>query len=405
MGRGGCARSCRCTTCACPWQNYILWSHGGEPDGACEVLKLGSTFTTAFLLVFLYVWHMRKFEHAQFTNALLQRDTFMSSGMMAECVVEALFYLLHAPAFVNFEFETHYFDLQQSKWLPTVISSDELCTLVMIVTRSNLVLRTLRYVSGIESRQTRGYSNMNKLNVTTAMSLRMLYNRFPIVLMVSLTGYLLPAIAFGLQVAERKANHNLDSFSNTLWLALTSVTSLGFGDFVPLSPLGRAIDAIAIGWGLLLYATSIETFLRIAKLSKGENRVATVVRRQSDNTKLRRRGAFYIQAAWASYLERLQREQSATSATSLVGNEPLQSDAKFCRSMRSFRELRKSMQATDDDVTLIFKEVLDSRSRLEKRLLDLEEKLEEMDAKFEHNIAAMNELLQKNLKYLKHVAS
>ena len=46
-------------------ENYILWSHGGEPDGACEVLKLGSTFTTAFLVVFLYVWHKRKFEHAQ----------------------------------------------------------------------------------------------------------------------------------------------------------------------------------------------------------------------------------------------------------------------------------------------------------------------------------------------------
>jgi len=88
-----------------------------------------------------------------------------------------------------------------------------------------------------------------------------------------------------------------------------------------------------------------------------------------------------------------------------MGSEPLQSDAKFCNKMRSFRELRKSMQQTDDDVILIFKEVLDSRSRLEGRLRDLEEKLEEMDAKFEHNIAAMNELLQKNLKYLKHVAS
>ena len=68
---------------------------------------------------------------------------------------------------------------------------------------------------------------------------------------------LLPVFAFGLQMAERKANHNLDSFSNALWLALTSVTSLGFGDFVPLSPLGRAIDAVAIGWGLLLYADNI----------------------------------------------------------------------------------------------------------------------------------------------------
>ena len=72
--------------------------------------------------------------------------------------------------------------------------------------------------------------------------------------------------------------------------------------------------------------------------------------------------------------------------------------------MRTFRKLRKMCQHPDDDLFVIFKEVLDSRSRIEKRLLDLEEKLEEMDAKFEHNIAAMNELLQKNLKYLKHVA-
>ena len=54
----------------------------------------------------------------------------------------------------------------------------------------SLVLRSLRYISGIESRQTRGYSNMNNLNITTAMSLRMLYFRFPITLMASLTGYL-----------------------------------------------------------------------------------------------------------------------------------------------------------------------------------------------------------------------
>lgn len=386
-------------------ENYILWSHGGEPDGTCEILKLGTTFSTAFLLLFLYVWHRRKFEHMRMTNALLTRDTFMSSGIMLAYVVEALFYAVHAPPFVNVEFETYYFDLQQSRWLPSVLTTDELCTLFMIASRSYLVVRSLRYLSGVESRQTRGYSNMNNLNVTTAMSVRLLYHRFPLELMLGLSALLLAAISFGLQMAERRTNHNLDSFANALWLSLTSMFSLGFGDFVPLSPLGRTLNTIAIAWGLVLAATAVEALGRMTKLSKGENRVSTVVVRQSDNTRLRRCAAFYIQAAWAAYLERLQREQAATSGTSLLGSEPLQSDAKFCRTMRSFRELRKEMMATDDDVTLIFKEVLDSRSRIEKRLLDLEEKLEEMDAKFEHNIAAMNELLQKNLKYLKHVAS
>ena len=124
-----------------------------------------------------------------------------------------------------------------------------------------------------------------------------------------------------------------------------------------------------------------------------------------------------------------------TTASPLMGSEPLLSDPRFCRSMRTFRKLRKMCQHPDDDLVVIFKEVLDSRTRLEHRLRDVEEKvsvaatatitasssttapppstthrsplslqLEEMDAKFEHNIASMNELLQKNLKYLKHVA-
>jgi len=223
-------------------------------------------------------------------------------------------------------------------------------------------------------------------------------------MILGLTAYLLPALAFIMQMAERRANHNLDHYPNCLWLMLVSTACVGFGDFVPLTPLGRGTDAIAVFWGFLLYAATVELVLRFSKLSKGEARVSKTLHDQNNNTRLRQLAAFYIQAAWASYLERLQREQAATNTTSLTGNDPLQSDAKFCRAMRSFRSLRKDMMGTDDDIILIFKEVLDSRSRVEKRLNDLEEKLDEMDAKFEHNIAAMNELLQKNLKYLKHLA-
>ena len=129
-----------------------------------------------------------------------------------------------------------------------------------------------------------------------------------------------------------------------------------------------------------------------------------MIRATRNRRELKQRAAFYIQAAWAAYLERLQRSQSSLASASLLGIEPLHADPKFCRTMRAFRETRKEVTETEDLHHLIFKEVLDTRSRVELRLRDLEEKLEEMDAKFEHNIGAMNELLQKNLKYLKHLA-
>ena len=64
-----------------------------------------------------------------------------------------------------------------------------------------------------------------------------------------------------------------------------------------------------------------------------------------------------------------------TTASPLMGAEPLLSDPRFCRSMRTFRKLRKMCQHPDDDLFVIFKEVLDSRTRLEHRLRDVEEKV------------------------------
>ena len=60
-------------------------------------------------------------------------------------------------------------------------------------------------------------------------------------------------------------------------------------------------------------------------------------------------------------------------------------------------------------VAALFEEIVPRRDgaafSLQLSVLEiLEERVSEMNAQFEHNINAMNELLQKNLKYLKHLA-
>ena len=233
----------------------------------------------------------------------------------------------------------------------------------------------------------------------------MAFLRSPARLLGSVSLLLLAMLGFVLQVAERRVNHDLDEYANCVWLALVSMTGIGYGDLFPQTLLGRAAASLAFFWGALLAALVVMTVLRVGELSESERRVHNMIRQTTSRSALKQSAAFYIQSAWAAYLERLQRSQSTVASSSLLGAEPLHADPKFCRSMRAFREIRKEVTTPDDLTHLIFKEVLDSRSRIEKRLLDLEEKLEEMDAKFEHNIAAMNELLQKNLKYLKHVTT
>jgi len=290
-------------------------------------------------------------------------------------------------------------------YLPTVLSSDELATVFMMFARCILLVRWLTYLSGLESQSSRLYANLNHLNMSTSLTLRLSLRRFPIRLLGMSSFLVLLMLSFTMQVAERRVTRKLDELPNCIWLVLVSMTGVGFGDLVPQSLLGRLVSAAAVLWGTLLAMLAVLAVLRGSELSKSESRVDKMLEQTRGRRQLKQSAAFYIQAAWSAYLERLQRSQLSLSSASLMGNEPLHADPKFCLSMRRFRSLRKTVANPDDDTQLIFKELLDSRTRIEGRLRDVEEKLDEMDAKFEHNIAAMNELLQKNLKYLKHVAS
>ena len=341
------------------------------------------------------------------TGALLPMDTLASSGLLFNtrtwCFApEALLCLVHAPPFVCAEVSIPYYDLRRGETFPTTLNTDELAAVFMMLARSTLLVRALPYITGLWARRYTAYANLNKLNVTGWLSLRMAYSKYPARLLASTTALLLVMFGFAMQVAERRVNHDLDHYFNCVWLVLVSMTGIGFGDLFPQTLLGRLTASCAFCWGALLAALLVMTTIRVTELTESEKRVSHMIQYTRNRTALKQRGAFYIQAAWAAYLERLQRSQS--SSASLLGSEPLHADPKFCRTMRTFRAARKESNQPDDLVHVIFKEVLDTRSRVELRLRDLEEKLEEMDAKFEHNIGAMNELLQKNLKYLKHIA-
>ena len=52
---------------------------------------------------------------------------------------------------------------------------------------------------------------------------------------------LLATLGFTMQAAERRVNHDLDHYSNCVWLVLSSMTTIGFGDFYPQTSLGRLV--------------------------------------------------------------------------------------------------------------------------------------------------------------------
>ena len=226
---------------------YWLWSHNSETDSACDALKLCSSATSIWLVIFLFLYYRRKFEQLQMTNALLQQDTLASSGMLFSVrdwsyLPEALFCIVHAPPFVSFEVVVPYYDIHRGGTFTTFLNTDELAALFMVFTRALLLVRWTPYLAGLAGRSTRMYANLNRLNLTTSLTLRMTLLRAPATLLGGTTVLLLLMLGFGLQVAERRVNHDLDNYYNCLWCVDSrgldaSLVPLGGDHTVPASSL------------------------------------------------------------------------------------------------------------------------------------------------------------------------
>ena len=191
-------------------QVNLLWTNGGEPDASCDLLKLVSSVLTLWLVAFLIVYYRRKFEQLKVTNVLLPQDTLISSGLLISArewslVPEAILCSIHAPPFICTEVVVHYFDLRRGTTLPTVLSSDEIAAVCMMFARLILVVRYLPYMVGLTAKTARAFANFNHLPLTTWLSIRVTYQRFPVRLLGSTTLLLLAMFAFTLQVCSSQA--------------------------------------------------------------------------------------------------------------------------------------------------------------------------------------------------------
>lgn len=66
-----------------------------------------------------------------------------------------------------------------------------------------------------------------------------------------LTNIFMSLLLFGLmfRIFERPIQSGLDSIETSLWLSLVTLTTVGYGDYKPVTLFGRLVSIILIIWG------------------------------------------------------------------------------------------------------------------------------------------------------------
>lgn len=134
--------------------------------------------------------------------------------------------------------------------------------------------------------------------------LRCLFRQHPVFLISSLYLFCMGLFAYCYRVFENGAAQTDITFGNTLWLALLTMTTVGYGDVRPITRLGGMVTVVCSYAGVIgtsLFVLSITTNL---ELNYWEERALMILKRLKKRRELKAKSALFIRIClWRLWLE------------------------------------------------------------------------------------------------------
>jgi voltage-gated potassium channel len=70
---------------------------------------------------------------------------------------------------------------------------------------------------------------------------------------------------------------NFDNYTNGVWYIIVSMTTIGYGDYYPISSFGRIIGVLCCLWGVFTVSMSVATLNSLLLFSEGEKKAFNIL--------------------------------------------------------------------------------------------------------------------------------
>jgi len=71
----------------------------------------------------------------------------------------------------------------------------------------------------------------------------------------------------------------LQLYTNALWLTIITMTTVGFGDYYPMTPIGRIIILIVVVWGIFIVSIMVVVVTNTLRMDRPEKKTLLVLNR------------------------------------------------------------------------------------------------------------------------------
>ena len=227
-----------------------------------RLLSLGCVISTMRLT---FIWYEIAAKKLKQRNKLSQSSAYPLK-LRAQFTFEILICAIHIPPFADVRLRTY----NQRQFLDYLTIAAFLKIYVLI--------RLMREKSPLNSNSGRFIGSFTNIEFTDLFYIKTWLKDNPFQAMLIAVGVLLLCCSYTVYLAERRYPINCNepsgkfaNFLNALWLIIITVFTVGYGDIVPETDLGRFIAVLAALCGLILTATLIGLVHQYLTLNNDES--------------------------------------------------------------------------------------------------------------------------------------
>ena len=218
---------------------------------------------------------------------LSELDTLLNTGMLFWLIVEvSLAVLAPYPFLAGEKVHENYPDFNV-----TIVNEVNDYLLLFSFLRVYLFIRTLLVLSSYMGPRSQRICSMNGSNASYEFAVRCLMQARPYhVLVISLI-VSIAAFGFCIRVFERPLSattgQNFNSYANSFWVTIVTMTTVGYGDFFPKSHAGRVVGIIISMWGVFFVSLFVVTLTNILNFEGSEEKAYQLLQRLAAKEDLR----------------------------------------------------------------------------------------------------------------------
>ncbi|EAS06190.2 small-conductance calcium-activated potassium channel protein (macronuclear) [Tetrahymena thermophila SB210] len=237
---------------------------------------------TIGMITLTVIRYQAKLEWLKTRQAISQKANLITSGYLKSMIIEIIISAVH-PMPWTWQVRLSFFN--DPTQATAYYHLNEIFLLIMLL-RVLLIVRTLLTCSVWYNNRTQRVCNMYAVEVDYLFTVKGIMETQPYALIISALIISILYFGFMIRICEAPLYRNqtdgqllLYSFSNSLWVMLVTMTTLGYGDYCAKTSLGRFITFLVCIWGVFIVSMMVITLSKTLELTTLEEKSIAVLQR------------------------------------------------------------------------------------------------------------------------------